>query len=213
VNKSFDIFVKALKDNIHNSLPGVEVQYRMAPLGRIKKPEINGKGKQPKRSAVIALLFNENEDLKLLLMKRAKDNTIHSSQISFPGGQEEPYDKNLVETALREVNEEFGIDRKKINIIGQLTPVYISVSNFYVYPFVAILKEKTKIKPNEEVQKVIVANINNLLKDDAKTVRNIKTPYADKLEAPCFIVEGEIVWGATAMMINELLELIKSVYI
>ena len=157
---------------------------------------------------MLALLYPDNEEVMLVLMKRASGNSVHSGQISFPGGQAEAFDKDAAATALRETEEETGIDRNKISIIGKLSEVYISPSNFNVIPFVGYLEKKPDFKPNEEVERIITAAISDFQKPGAKTVRRVTTSYAIDLEAPCFVVDSEILWGATAMMINELLVVI-----
>ena len=189
-------------------LPGEEAQYAMAPVNRKKQMAFNINDSVPRKSAVLALLFpDHSEQTALLLMKRAAGQSVHSGQISFPGGQYEPQDKDLRDTALREAHEELGLISSQIKIIGRLTPIYISPSNFNVIPFVGITFQKPVIKLNEEVDKVLIANIETLLVPEAKQTREINVRN-ERLEVPCFIINHEIVWGATAMMINELLTII-----
>jgi len=206
MNNHFDDYIKRLKANLEKPLPGFEAQYQMAPVTRKDQLVYNNNDIPPKESAVLALLYPDHNEVMLVLIKRATDNSVHSGQISFPGGQAEPIDKDTAETSLRETEEELGIDKNKITIIGKLTEVYISPSNFNVIPFVGFMNEKPLFKPNEEVDRVITTAISYLKASEAKTIKKVTTAYAVNLEAPCFIVEGEILWGATAMMINELLE-------
>jgi 8-oxo-dGTP pyrophosphatase MutT (NUDIX family) len=207
----FKDYINRLKTNLSKPLPGMDAQYSMAPVSRMDQLVHNANDILPKESAVLALLYPENDETMLVLIKRAVDNSIHSGQISFPGGQAEPSDPDEATTALRETEEELGIDADKVTLLGKLTPVYISPSNFNVIPFVGYMNEKPDFKINKkEVDKVIVVPVSKLLKPDAKTKRKITTRYAVNLEVPCFITDGEILWGATAMMINELLEVSKS---
>jgi 8-oxo-dGTP pyrophosphatase MutT (NUDIX family) len=207
----FNHYISALRNNLKKPLPGIDVQYQMAPVTRKEQLLYNQSDVPPRESAVLALLYPDNSDARLVLIKRATDNTVHSGQISFPGGSAEPTDHNAASTALRETREELGIDINRINLLGKLTPVYISPSNFNVIPFVGYMNEKPVFNPNHnEVDRVITVFISELLKPGAKTVRKVTTKYAVDLEAPCFIIEGEILWGATAMMINELLEVLKN---
>jgi 8-oxo-dGTP pyrophosphatase MutT (NUDIX family) len=208
--KDFIQFVKELQMALKEPLPGVEVQYEMAPVGRDVDP---GPGMpRPKESAVTALLFPEDDGVKLLLMKRVEDDTIHSAQLSFPGGQKEKNDKDLLDTALREMKEEVGISREDVEVIGRLTPLYISVSNFMVFPFVAYCDHTPDFHLNRaEVEKVIKADISRLLMPGSKTYRSVTTKYLHNFEVPCFSVDGEVLWGATAMMTHELLEVMKKV--
>ncbi len=205
----FSDFIKRLAENLRNPLPGFDVQYQMAPVTRVEQLVYNNNDIPPKNSAVLALLYPEKDETVLVLMKRATDHSVHSGQISFPGGQAEPYDKSDEATALRETEEELGIDSSRVHVLGKLTPVYISPSNFNVIPFVGYVDEKPAFKPNEEVKKVITVALWELMKPNAKQIRKVTTKYVTALEVPCFIVDGEILWGATAMMINELLELAK----
>ena len=208
---SFGNFVNNLKAALANPLPGMDAQYMMAPVTRKEQLVYNSNDKPPRKSAVLALFYPDNNDaVMLVLMKRASDNSVHSGQISFPGGQTEPFDKDAAATALRETEEELGISKNKVKIIGKLTEVYISPSNFNVIPFVGYMKVKPDFKPNEEVERIITVAFSDLMKPDAKTVRKVTTSYAINLTAPCFMVDGEILWGATAMMINELLEVVNN---
>jgi len=207
---SFGNFVNSLKAALAKPLPGMDAQYLMAPVTRKEQLVYNNNDKPPRKSAVLALFYPDNDAVMLVLMKRASDNSVHSGQISFPGGQAELFDKDDAATALRETEEELGISKNKVEIIGKLTEVYISPSNFNVIPFVGYMEVKPDFKPNEEVERIITVAFSDLLKPDAKTVRKVTTSYAVNLTAPCFMVDGEILWGATAMMINELLEVVNN---
>ena len=202
----FSDFIKRLTENLHNPLPGFDVQYQMAPVTRVEQLVYNNNNSSPRQSAVLALLYPEGDEAMLVVMKRATDDSVHSGQLSFPGGQAEPYDKSTIATALRETNEELGIDSRLIHTIGTLTPVYISPSNFNVIPVVGYMNSKPIFNPNEEVEKVLPVAVSNLIKPGARQTRQVTTRYVSKLDVPCYMVEDEILWGATAMMIRELLE-------
>ncbi len=205
----FSELINNLKKNLQKPLPGLEAQYKMAPVTKVEQLVYNSNDTPPRQSAVLALLYPEKNKTQLVLIKRAVDNSVHSGQISFPGGQTEPFDKDDKATALRETEEELGVDAKQVTVLGKLTPVYISPSNFNVVPVVGYLKKEPDFKPNEEVEKVLTVAVSDLMKPNAAQIRKVTTQYVTNLEVPCFLVEGEILWGATAMMMNELLEIIK----
>ncbi len=210
MEKIFEIFISRLKTVLLTALPGVSAHYMMAPPYRdLKIPDGD---KNIKESAVIALLFPENGKIKILMMKRVQDFSVHSGQISFPGGKKELQDANLKETALRELHEEVGIQPSQIEILGGLTPLYISVSGYKVFPFLAFSKRLPPLMPNNaEVEKIIKTDIEKLTARGAKTKQHVTTKYIQNFEVPCFIVENEILWGATAMITNEIIELLKRI--
>jgi len=210
VNNSFKNSINQLKLNLTKPLPGLSVQYEMAPVSRREQLVHYSTNTPPRESAVLALLYPEKDETMLVIMKRAEDQSVHSGQISFPGGQAEPFDVDGAATALRETEEELGIDKTLIHVIGNLTPVYISPSNFNVIPFVGFMSDKPIFRINEEVDRVITVSVSDLLAPGSKVTRKVNTRYVKELEVPCFLVEGEILWGATAMMINELLEIYKT---
>lgn len=159
-------------------------------------------------SAVLCLLFPVDDELHILLMKRREDKTAHSGQVSFPGGKYETTDADLKATALREANEEIGIMSADVAILGALTPLYIPVSNFNVYPFVGYSSQRPAYNlSHTEVSYTIEVPLSNLLHAERKTVVDVTSPAmpgkirnvkAYKLD------DGTIIWGATAMIISEL---------
>lgn len=205
----FSDIINRLSVNLKKPLPGLEAQYQMAPVTKMEQLVYNSNDTPPKQSAVLALIYPDKEEPILVIMKRATDNSVHSGQLSFPGGQTEPYDQSPEVTALRETQEELGIESSLIHILGKLTPVYISPSNFNVVPIVGYMDKKPVFKPNEEVEKVLTIAVSELLKPYAKQIRKVTTQYVTEIKVPCYIVEKEILWGATAMMICELLEIVK----
>lgn len=159
-------------------------------------------------SAVLCLLFPVNDELYMLLMKRREDRTAHSGQVSFPGGSYDTTDADLKATALREANEEIGILSSEVEILGALTPLYIPVSNFNVYPYVGYAKQRPIYNlSHNEVSYTIEVPLDTLFHPNRKTITDVISPAipdvirkvkAYKLE------DGTIIWGATAMIISEL---------
>jgi len=181
----------------------------MAPAIRIPyKPEDIAKN-DPKSAAVLALFYpNKENKTCFVLTERAQYKGVHSAQISFPGGKIKKRDADLKATVLRETKEEIAVSN--INIVRQLTTTYIPPSNFYVTPFIGFLNNEPIFKPNEEVQKIIQVKLSDLLDDVNITSKNTTTSYMKNIEVPCFKLNNYLVWGATAMLLSEIKDLMKS---
>ena len=208
---NFEIFLKNLDVVINTHLPGIEAQFKLAPKMRLEYNTKKNTANNPKIAAVLALFYpNQENKVSLLLTKRAIYNGTHSGQISFPGGKVEISDLNLKETALRETFEEVGVTKKEINVIREITEVYIPPSNFSVTPFVGILNYKPVFKVNSEVAKIIEIPFSDLLDDNNIASISITNSYMKETSVPCFNFDGSIIWGATAMMLSEIKELLKN---
>ena len=212
---AFEFFLKKLSIEINQKLPGFAAQKLMAPLGRKPTIEYLNQNISPKKSAVLILIYPNEKTLsqKTVLIERAEsDGRTHSGQIALPGGKfDEVLDKNLTETALRETEEEIGISRGLVSVIGALTPLYIPVSNYMVHPFVGISEDGHKfIAQDAEVKNIIEIELNDLFaeKNKNKAVKYIKVKNRD-MEVPCYDVCGKMIWGATAMILSELEEIVK----
>lgn len=157
------------------------------------------------------LLYPEHGELTTVFMKRTVYPGVHSGQISFPGGRFEPEDSDLQTTALRETEEEFGIDARSIKVLGKLTPLFIPVSRMEVHPFVGYLTERPMFLPDpREVERLIEIRIAALLQ--ASIVKTKPQNYKDyKGFVPYFEVHENHVWGATAMILSEFLEIIRCI--
>jgi 8-oxo-dGTP pyrophosphatase MutT (NUDIX family) len=191
---------KALASN----LPGGASHTKMLPPGRdltVTDEEL----KRAKKSSVLLLLFNNENELTACLIKRPNHMKFHPGQIALPGGRIEK-DETAIETALRETNEEIGITPDKIEILGSLSELYVSVSRFLIHPFVGWLKEKPQFILNRhEVEKAILFPVSNY-----KTFDTVElTTVAGKLKVPCVRFENEIIWGATAMILAEFFDVVN----
>ncbi len=163
-----------------------------------------------KPSAVLVLLFGSEQSLSTVLIKRARDGTIHSGQISFPGGQQEEADKDLVHTALREAGEEIGINPSDVRVLGMLSQVYIPVSNFIVQPVVGWLDYKPVVRVSpQEVDSYYIVPLSKLFDEPAIDRRQIMV-RGKSIEATGFAVDGIFIWGATAKILAELKVYLKS---
>ena len=163
----------------------------------------------PVHAAVLALFYPSDEKTHLVFIKRNEYDGPHSAQVSFPGGAREAGDLTLEETALRETCEELGISGQ-IEVLGSLTPLHIPVSNFMVFPFVGWMEEIPVFRPDPaEVQYVIEASLASLL-DPSNSDSETLFHHGRPIEAPFYRVGQEKIWGATAMMLSEVLLLATS---
>ncbi len=188
-----------LREKLSAPLPGKQAQQRMAPPGR----DLPGIDPACRDAAVMILLYPHNGQVHLVFIKRNEYEGPHSGQISFPGGMHEEKDRDLQFTALRETEEETGVNRRNIGVLGKLTPLYIPVSNFCVTPFVGWIPFQPDFLPDRsEVQYLLLPTLQEL--SDPLNCRSEAVHIHGKtLSAPCFMLEGEMIWGATAMILSE----------
>jgi len=208
--KDFEELIPKIKKS---SLPGIDSQFKLAPSIRKKLGKsINLSKRNPKKAAVLSLLFPDIDgEMKMVFMLRKTYEGIHSNQIGFPGGKIEDDDVCLKATALRETFEEIGIHSKEITVIKELTDVYIPPSNFLVKPFLGVVKERPVYTLEEkEVERLIEIPLQEILSDNFISSKIINTSYAQDIEVPIFKFNEEIIWGATAMMLSEIKDLILS---
>jgi 8-oxo-dGTP pyrophosphatase MutT (NUDIX family) len=162
-------------------------------------------------SGVLILFYPVGNKIYTVFILRPTYEGVHSGQVSLPGGKQEPGDLDITETALREASEEIGVDSKEVQIIGKLTDLYIPPSNFLVTPVVgySLSRPTFRIDPFE-VEKIIEAELSLLLYNP--TIEQLKITVRDgmEIEAPAYIMDGNIIWGATAMIISELREIVNS---
>jgi 8-oxo-dGTP pyrophosphatase MutT (NUDIX family) len=210
---NFQEFLKYVPKLLEVDLPASEAHYKMAPLERIESlKNLNPEGKNPKNAAVMMLFYPKNGTTHLVLIVRNSYEGVHSAQIAFPGGRYEIEDENFENTALRETHEEIGITPSKMKIIRPFTQLYIQPSNFMVYPFLGISNEELNFIPEvAEVADIIELPLSVFLDDKIVVSVNISTSYAKNISVPAFNINEHIVWGATAMMLNELKEVLKEV--
>lgn len=184
---------------------------KMAPFERIDfLKNFNSESSNPKKAAVLCLFYPVNKLMHLVLIVRNSYPGVHSSQISFPGGKVEKSDENLEQTALRETFEEVGVFSDKITIIRPMTQIYIPPSNFLVAPFIGFANTTLSFTPDpKEVVKILEFSVQDLLNDATIIQTKMSTSYATNIVVPAFKVEDYLVWGATAMMLSEIKELLK----
>ena len=194
--------IEGLRKRLKRELPGSSAQELMAPNLRFTGNKLPDP-KLSKPSAVLILLFPDAGDLTTVFIERTAYGP-HGGQISLPGGKLEKTDKNIQETALREANEEIGVPGDEVEIIGQLTSLYVPHSNFCIVPVVGYLNKKPLfMKNDDEVVTIIEAKIYDLFHNRNKGVEHMNKGNFS-IEAPYYRVNGHTVWGATAMIMSEL---------
>jgi 8-oxo-dGTP pyrophosphatase MutT (NUDIX family) len=208
----FTHFINNIANLKKEKLLATDAHIKMAPLERISYlKDKSYTENEPKNAAVLMLVYPKNEVAHLALIVRNTYPGVHSSQISFPGGKEELEDVTLEITALREAEEEVGVQMNKVEIIRQCSEIYIPPSNFLVTPFLGFSDENLQFTPNPaEVKRVLELPIHKLLNDETIVQTKMTTSYATDIEVPAFQVENFLIWGATAMMLSELKELFKN---
>lgn len=197
-------FSNRLRIALREPLPGEDGQMGMAP--EFRGEEISPG--DPKPAAVLILLFPYEENTGVVFIKRNVYNGPHSAQVSFPGGAWETADVSLEKTALRETHEELGI-KGKIQILGSMSPLHIPVSNFLVTPFVGWMDEHPVYQPDPtEVQYIIESSLSVLLNPD-NILSDKWEQHERSIVAPYYRVGEEKIWGATAMMLCEFLQVVS----
>lgn len=195
---------------ITRGLPGWSAQKLFSPIHTEKYRQPKPDSKQ---AGVVALLYPAADDMMhLVYIKRTSNHPDdkHGGQISFPGGQYESGDKDIRATALRELQEELGLDPSQIEILGALTSLYIYVSDFQVYPFLAYIDHTPDFDIEiAEVAYPIAIPLKTLLEQSSLT-KDIHIREMTIKNAPYYDLNGEVLWGATAMMTSEILELVKT---
>ncbi|CAM3771539.1 hydrolase, NUDIX family protein [Flavobacterium saliperosum S13] len=209
----FSEFLKYIPKIEKEKLLSVEAHMKMAPLERVSSLSTKDYlDKDPKKAAVMMLLYPKNNETHLALIVRNSYPGIHASQIAFPGGKVEPADIDLQFTALRETHEEIGVAPEAVQIIKPFSELYIPPSNFLVSPFLGIVDDDVTFVPSPyEVKRVLELPLRELLDDRIITKVVMSTSYADNISVPVFNVDKYVVWGATAMMMSELKETIRKV--
>ncbi len=204
-------FFLALQQRLSQPLPGVLAHQKMASSVRSANTYRAVPSERTRRSAVLLLLYPYQHDLWLPLILRPAYDGVHGGQMAFPGGGYEYYDRSLVNTALREAQEEVGIKATDVHVLGQLTQLYIPPSNFLVQPVVGYLPYCPDFFPDSrEVAGIVEVNLStladkNIIGSKELFVRNVV------IQAPFYNIQENTVWGATAMMLSEFLMILEEV--
>ncbi len=196
-------FIPKLKSSLSQPLPGMSAQRTMSP-GKRRQYEPTVLYDQ---AAVLIALYQENDRYYFPLIHRTKDEYVHSGQVALPGGRIEP-DESIIEAALREANEEIGLDSKQVEVIGELSHLPIPISRFMVYPVVGVVSGVPDLKSNpDEVQTILITSVDQLLNPISMKEETWMLSGRSQ-QVPFFYLNEMKVWGATAMILSELKEII-----
>ncbi len=202
-------FAERLKQEILKGLPGTEVQWQMASSDRLIRNFPGTPGPDAREAAVLILLFPHHGSVHTVFMQRPDYKGIHGGQISFPGGKRENSDSDLIQTALREASEETGVQSNDISVINTLTPLYIPVSNTIVTPVAGWMKKKPEFNHHPgEVVFLFDAEIKRFLDPSIVRIKPMEI-HKTNIDIKYFDYDGNVIWGATAMMLHELLTIIR----
>jgi len=208
----FEEFLKSVSKIKNIPLPAEVSHFKMVPpfrqeLLKKQKEAI----KQVKHAGVLSLFYpDEDMETKFVLILRKTYKGVHSAQVAFPGGKLEAQDASLRDTALRETFEEVGVPIDTVQIVRSISQVYIPPSNFYVHPFIGFTQTTPEfIKQDDEVEALIEIDLEHFLDEQSLISKKVKTSYSIEVEVPAFKLNDYVVWGATAMMLSEIKDLLK----
>lgn len=211
-SSNWQTFKEALKTALKAEPLGMEAQIEMAPLPDVSQRFDKESAKKARQSAVMILLYEEDDKLKFPLIVRPQYPGVHSGQVALPGGKFEDDDRDLTHTALRETQEEIGIPMDRVEVLGQLSELYVPPSNFNILPVIGLLSETPHFVLEEnEVEELVIADI-NVLTDKTKRKQKQMTFYSGiNVDVPYFDIEDKVVWGATAMILSEFATIINNI--
>lgn len=197
-----------LRARLAGTLPGAEAQRRFAPTPVLKGWIPGQAGEDTRTAAALLLLYPLGAGVGIALTVRAEGLRRHAGQISLPGGAVDP-GETLVDAALREAAEEIGVDRRAVRVLGELTPVHVIVSGFTLHPIVGV----TDVRPEFVIATREVAEVLEVPLDDLRDASRIRTGTRIRegvaIEYPYFDFHGHQVWGATAMVLGELIAMLE----
>ncbi len=211
---TYETLPERLRERLAAPLPGQPAQYKMASLRRMEELGVRSAPPPDVKVACVLLLLHRQPDddlWRMVFIQRSENpHDRHSGQISFPGGRYEENDGDLVNVALREAHEEVGIPPEQVTILGRLTELYIPVSNFVVHPFVGVLEGAPIFVPQPgEVAHILTPPLHIFTDTDSQKTTDMTVGAGILLKnVPYFDLEGRVLWGATAMMLNEFLEVV-----
>ncbi|CAG5068372.1 putative Nudix hydrolase NudL [Dyadobacter sp. CECT 9623] len=206
--ESFSLFTEQLAKKLKYPLPGDSAHKLMQASSKLRltfKPN-----SRTRKSAILILFYPHQNEIYFPLILRPAYDGVHSGQVAFPGGRYELTDKDLVRTALREAQEEIGLRLNDVKILGILTELFIPASNFYVLPVIAAMPYRPDFYPDpREVEDIFEIKLEEISDINIIGSSDIQV-RGEQVHAPHYMVQGYKIWGATAMMISELLTVLNA---
>ena len=197
-----------LSERLQQELPGKLAQIEAIPYRKIDYGTFNMD--TAKKSGVLILFYLKHDEPHIVLIQRPEYDGTHSGQIALPGGKIEEGDKDIFHTALREANEEVGVVMQDVEVVGTLTDMFIPVSNFIVTPVVGFINYLPRFAPDKrEVAEVIDLKLSHLTAVEELILNQVQLTNGLKMKVPSFEFNQKIVWGATAVILNELRHILK----
>ncbi|MDC7993831.1 NUDIX hydrolase [Altibacter sp. HG106] len=208
---TFEAFSAKIVKVAQMRLPGEAAHVEMAPIERVIALKREAERQKTAKKAAVMVLFypGAKEETHMILILRKTYKGVHSNQVGFPGGKVEPEDTSLEDTALRETEEEVGVPIASVEVVTALTDIYIPPSHYVVQPYLGITRKRPQfIAQEEEVEALIEVPVREFLDPEVLIEQQITTSYATNIQVPAFLLGGHVVWGATAMMLNEVRSLL-----
>ncbi len=205
-------FKEILRKRLEGELPGFSSQMKMVPAVRRKEIENRYGNGDARKAAVLICFYPEvHGGIRLVLIRRNEYDGVHSGQISFPGGRHENDDSDLFHTALREAEEETNIRIDDVEVLGEISPVYIPPSNFIVKPVIGWTSQRPDLIPDpSEVSEILTVSLDELMDPANRQIKDISHREFNIIDVPCFYIQGHIIWGATAMMLSEVVDILDT---
>lgn len=209
-----DALVQFLRLRLTQPMPGMKASKEMFPKLASGDPIKITHDEPAREGAVIILLYQDGGTIRFPLIQRPIYLGVHSDQMALPGGKRDGDDQDLFCTALREMEEEIGVSSNDVEVIGNLSPFYVTVSNFQVLPVIGIKRTQPKFVPQQgEVADIISADLSHIVSEDYRKEKEMIATGGVLVKSPYFDLEGRTVWGATAMMLNEFKAILKEITI
>lgn len=206
----FDRLIQQLERVLQLPLPGKIAQINMSPLPVDTRRFETVLQPDHRKSGVLILFYPDKKGSYFPLIKRPEYVGFHSGQVAFPGGKMEIGDNDIIQTALREAEEEIGVNRNQVQVLGKLSDLYIPTSNFLVSPVIGFLEKRPEFRPEaKEVARVIQTELPLLFRTEIKKRKVLTLGPNLNLDTPYFEIDGEVVWGATAMILSELIQVLQ----